>query len=227
MGKAKKTGTTAKTSSKATSSSIKAQEAKKKQIFKPILDNPYTQSNIWPFIEPQLGLDIVDLLEVTLKTGKDTSDIVHGFNSTVGRLEKQAAHNRGMHKNKSIAQIKYLFVCKFDMSPPILTSIFPVLSFTSSKNAEDRVKLVQLPRGSMERLSKALGVEHCGVIGLTGEINQAKPLYGMINANVRDVEVPWLNGLFEKNAKVPFSVPNIKQIATTVGAKKSSKKKEK
>lgn len=162
-----------KTSAKASSSSIKAQEAKKRLVFRPILDNPYTQSNVWPFIEPQLGVDIVDLLENILKTQKDSKEIYHGFNPTVQTLEKQAAYNRDK-TGDVVPQIKYVFVCKFDMSPPILTSMFPVLCMTSSKSTDDMVKLVQLPRGSIERLSKALGIENSGIIGITEKLEQAK-----------------------------------------------------
>ncbi|KAK6892225.1 Ribonucleases P/MRP protein subunit POP3 [Candida tropicalis] len=211
-----------KTSAKASSSSIKAQEAKKKIVFRPILDNPYTQSNVWPFIEPQLGVDIIDLLENILKTNKDSKEIYHGFNSTVGTLEKQAAYNRGKTNDPIPSQIKYVFVCKFDMTTPILTSMFPVLCMTSSKNDQNMVKLIQLPRGSIERLSKALGIDNSGIIGITENLTQARPLYDLINENVKNVEVPWLNGIFNK--EVPFEVPNIKQIQTTLGDKKSTKK---
>ena len=58
----------AKVSTKAASSSLKSQEAKRKQVFRPILDNSFTQSNQWPFIEPTIANDIVDLLEVLLKS---------------------------------------------------------------------------------------------------------------------------------------------------------------
>ncbi|RCK58210.1 Ribonucleases P/MRP protein subunit POP3 [Candida viswanathii] len=197
-----------KSSAKATSSSIKAHEAKKRLVFRPILENPYTQSNVWLFIQPELGSDIVALLESLLKN--PSPEVYRGFNQTVEALEIQAAYNRGKLKD-SVPQIKYVFVCKFDISPPILTSMFPVLSVTASKSADDMVKLVQLPRGSIEKLGD-------GIIGLTLNLKRAKSLYDLVDEKVKDVDVPWLNGIFDKD--VPFEVPNIKHIQTSVGAKK-------
>lgn len=204
----------AKVSTKAAPSSLKAQEAKRKQVFRPILDNPFTQSNQWPFIEPNVGNDIVDLLEVLLKTKQGFK--YHGFNPTVSSLEKQAAANRGIHKNACV-QIKYVFVCKYDISPAMLTNMFPTLCFTASKNAQDRVKLIQLPRGSLERLSKALGVDRVGIFGLTEDTEGARPLFDLIDKNVKDIEVPWLECIF--SGEMVFNKPNIKHVATTIGNK--------
>ncbi|RCK64543.1 Ribonucleases P/MRP protein subunit POP3 [Candida viswanathii] len=197
-----------KSSAKATSSSIKAHEAKKRLVFRPILENPYTQSNVWPFIQPELGSDIVALLESLLKN--PSPEVYRGFNQTVAALEKQAAYNRGKLSDP-VPQIKYVFVCKFDISPAILTSMFPVLSVTASRSADDMVKLVQLPRGSIEKLGD-------GIIGLTPNLERAKSLYDLVDEKVKDVDVPWLNGIFDK--EVPFEVPKVKQIQTSVGAKK-------
>lgn len=205
----------AKVSTKAASSSLKSQEAKRKQVFRPILDNSFTQSNQWPFIEPTIANDIVDLLEVLLKM-QDSTFKYHGFNPTVSALEKQAAANRGIHKNACV-QIKYVFVCKYDISPATLTNVFPTLCFTASKSAEDRVKLIQLPRGSLERLSKALGVDRVGIFGLTKDTEGAQPLFDLINENVKDIEAPWLDCIFRE--EMVFNQPNTKHVASTVGRK--------
>ncbi|KAG7663855.1 POP3 [[Candida] subhashii] len=230
-------------------SSLKEIEKKKKIIFKPILDNPYTQSNLWPFIEPSIGSNILQLLEVLLSPiGKYNSldkdnkskinppdiinEVKYGFNSIVEQLELQAKHFRGILINKNIEQkkvIKYLFVCKYDITPTLLTSMFPVLSYTSSKDGQNRVKLIQLPRGSMEKLSLALNVSNTGIIGITEcELREAKPLFDLININVKDVEVPWLQGLFDPEANPQFAAPALRHISISapVGPQRKTQKQK-
>lgn len=53
-------------SSKAITGSLKDLDQKRKQVFKPVLDNPFTQSNLWPFIKPELAEQIIQLLELIL-----------------------------------------------------------------------------------------------------------------------------------------------------------------
>lgn len=233
------------------STSLKELEKKKKTVFKPILDNPYTQSNLWPFIEPSLGTSILQLLEVLLSPiGKynqldkqarasiNQPDIIayvyHGFNSTVEVLESQARHYRDIHKNRKLSQqqrsIKYLFVCKYDITPGLLTSMFPVLSYTASKSRDDRVKLVQLGRGSMQRLSAALGVENSGIVGVVeNRLREAQPLFELVDENVGDVQVPWLDGLLEGDASGGmFASPALRYISMSApsGPKRKKQKVE-
>ncbi|RLV89628.1 hypothetical protein JA1_005066 [Spathaspora sp. JA1] len=219
-------------------SSLKELEKKKKQVFKPILDNPYTQSNTWPFIEPDLSTTILDFLDVLLspigkyktstalvKQQVQPPDIVnfvyHGFNSTVEALEIQAGVNRGIRHDKlAKPQITHLFICKYDIVPNIITSMFPVLSYTASGST--RVKLVQLPRGSMDRISKAVGVENTGIVGFTEGCPGAEALFELVNSSVKDVEVPWLDGLLTGDMK--FVAPGLRNIVTTAPVHQSKNK---
>ena len=91
--------------------------------------------------------------------------------------------------------------------------------FHGVKSAEDRVKLIQLPRGSLERLSKALGVDRVGIFGLTKDTEGAQPLFDLINENVKDIEAPWLDCIFRE--EMVFNQPNTKHVASTVGRKKN------
>lgn len=211
---------------KVVAGSLKEHEIKRRQVYKPILDNPFTQSNLWPFVEPDAAQNVLDHLTVILsglgnynkivaeakakKSDKFVApkqpDIAHkitvGFNSTVKALEAQAGVNRTRIQTQATAPaqkpshyIRYVFVTKFDIMPAILTNPFPVLCFTASV-ADCRVKLVQLPRGSMESLSKLLNVENTGIIGLTEDIPLAQALYDYVNSSIDDISVPWLDGLF-------------------------------
>lgn len=235
-------------------------DMKRRLVFKPVLDNPYTQSNLWPFITPEVAAQIMDYLSVVLsglgsynQMAKDKQtvpdvpsiqkQITIGFNSTVLALEKQASiHRARLLKRRKVVEkdiqkdikkdeelyIKYVFVTKFDISPTVLTDPFPVLSFTSSQSGKDRVKLIQLPRGSMSKLSKLLHLDNVGIIGLSGRIVEAGPLYGLIATEVKDVEVPWLNGLFDDPDSI-FMKPAISFLKTSapIIPKKNDQKQKK
>lgn len=233
--------------------SLKDAEQKKKQVFKPILDNPYTQSNQWSELDAKLANDILELLCLLLagvgkyqkmksesKKGEDIGEpamlnhMTLGFNSTIKRLESQADEKRqiltGQSKrprNSFDSYLKYVFVAKNDISPPILTQSFPVLCYTASQSLENRVKLIELPKGSMERLSSILNIKHTGIIGITENFTDAKPLLTLVDG-IKDVDMPWLSAIFTdiNSFTAYFHKPAIKVLATTAPAatkKKSTK----
>lgn len=240
------------------SGSLRDVEKRRRQVFKPVLDNPFTQGHQWPAVEPELGASMVDVLALVLsnlgsynlivkemRSKKGTQPlklptepailkhITIGFNSTVQRLEKQASHKRAKVGNKKIkaddsdsSYIKYVFVAKAEISPPILTQHFPLLSFTASKSRQERVKLVQLPRGATKKLSETLGIPNTTIIGLTGDIREAKPLYALAD-KVENVEAPWLEGLFGGADEVYFHKPALRVLATTAPMGKKAEGKEK
>ena len=240
------------------SGSIKESSRKRRQVSKPILDNPYTQSNLWPFVEPSIAQSILDLLGILLSSighynsianarSSDNGDslkprkpymcnkITVGFNSTMGVLEKQAKQIRtgkadllSQRKTEAISEqqenleddyFKYVFVTRYDITPLLLTSHFPVLSITSSKSASDRVKLVQLPRGSMEKLSSILCSKDVGIIALTSNIDKAEPLYDLIDSTIDNVHAPWLENFFANSERelssVHFKRPPVKLLSTS------------
>lgn len=250
------------------SGSLREIERKRRQVFKPVLDNPYTQTTQWPFIEPELAENVIGLLQVALQAlasynearerqiGQEKAQerpdkpkltspvgdhVTIGFNSTVKSLESQAKKFRRFDQSTSRGKplqetaagentpyLKYVFVCKYDITPAILTSHFPILTFTASRSLADRVKLVQLPRGSMERLSRALHVKSAGIIGISAEFALAQVLRDLVNTQVADVQAPWLEGLLSGEWG-PFYKPNLAFLATTapIMAKKNGKQGEK
>lgn len=234
--------------------SLRESEKKTRQVFKPILDNPYTQSNMWPFVEPKIGDDTLTLLEQILapigsykqivsdnssnksfippERPQIESHVTLGFNSTVKALENQACVNRNRvfgikaKTEKPSRFVKYVFVARYDIMPAVLTSHLPVLAFTASYSPIERVKLVQLPKGAMTRLSKATGMKHLGIVGLNDDTSAAQSLFAMINNGVGDVDVPWLNSIFDSKTSMPFYMPPVKFLSTTapVVSKKQAKK---
>lgn len=249
-------------SSIAISGSLKDAEKRRRQVFKPILDNPYTQTKLWPYISPELSNTILEHLsqilsnlgsynELAAEAKKNNNskmkttdvpeirkEITIGFNSTIKALETQASRHRKMltkkskiHKKQRISDpyIKYVFVAKYDITSSLLTNPFPVLAFTSSTSANDRVKLIQLPRGSMSRLSSILKIKNTSILGLSDNIEQAQALYELIRSEVKDVEVPWLSYLFSQdNLQEPgvFRKPAVKFVSTSapIMAKKNDQK---
>lgn len=245
---------------KSGANSLKEAEKKRKQVFKPVLDNPLTQSNVWPFVEPQIGTSLVDLLQhlltpigryneakklqkvngskldtsVSLEPPSIQKEITVGFNSTVKALEDQAQWGRKsrIKSEKSSPPpeyIQYVFVTKFDISLALLVSPFPVLSYTASWSEGKRVKLVQLPKGSMAKLSSALKLENVGILGIRANLSLASHLYELVDSNVLDVEVPWLEGYLTGKSSSHFAPPLAKVLATSapVQAKKNNQKKRK
>ncbi|KAI5957383.1 POP3 [Candida jiufengensis] len=203
-----------KTSDKAMGSSIKAKNNKKKQVFKALLENPFTSNN-WPFIQPKDSEDILTIFKVLIKPyfEKESSDtkeikspnngIYFGFNSIVEALERQAANFRGKHKD-SIEPIKYVLVCKNDL-PSVMIELLPTLCFTASKNKDDRVKLVQLPKGSMKVLSYSVNKSKCGIVALNKR-KEFESLTSLID-KIDDIDIPWLNELF--NTPTQFFPPKV------------------
>lgn len=248
--------------------SLKDVEQKRRQVFKPILDNPYTQTNQWPEMDQKAATDILDLLcLLLLRVGKYSSilkeanekkkvDKSHktpdapaiqsqmtiGFNSTVKKLESQASckmrHKSTTKKHKKLkviensTQLKYIFVAKSDIQPALLTQSFPVLSFTASESLGNRIKLVELPKGAMNKLSESLNMKNIGIIGLTNNAKEAKPLYDLVNLNITDIDIPWLSGIFDESANINnlFHKPAVKMLLTSapiIPKKNDQKKKRK
>ncbi|CAN3352765.1 ribonucleases P/MRP protein subunit Pop3p [Diutina catenulata] len=200
---------------------------KRKQVFKSVLDNAYTAS-VWPFVDPEVASLLLDLLEVlfqplntfnrTPKGQKSpqkptiSDQVTLGFNSTVKALEKQVFKK---------SDLVIVFVCKLDLQPAALTSFFPSLAYTSSQGGS-QVNLVQLPKGSMARLSSMTGIPNTGIVGLQAEIPGADEIYRVVNEKIDNVHVPWL----EQFDLQQFAAPNIRFIQTSAPIKPPKSKQK-
>lgn len=238
--------------------SLKDLEQKRREAFKPILDNPYTKGTTWPAVSDTVSKSIVEYLIQLLssygqynelrkrKKSKDIplhaleDKITIGFNSTVRRLEEQAAPNREkilkkVKKEKtnplseSKPYVKYVFVAKSDITQHLLTSCFPLLTFSASRSLEDRVKLVELPRGSLDKLLKILHVDRASILSLSSDWVEGAPLFQLIDANIEDVPVPWLEALFTGEGALDgvYQKPDIRFLKTSepIGKPKMKQKK--
>lgn len=241
------------------SGSLKDTEQKRREVLKPILDNPFTKGLEWPVIDPKTGHTIVDYLTLLLspygryiemkKQSKDVpvpevaSKITVGFNSTMRKLEEQAAPNRAkvlkLKKRKRAKTdtpardryTKYVFVAKSDITTLLLTNPFPLLTFSASRSLQDRVKLVELPKGAMTKLLTALHTENVGILSLESGWKEGAPLFALIDKQVQDVDVPWLQGLFDDEFVLDhiYQKPAISFVKTSapVGGKRKTQKQQK
>lgn len=200
--------------------SIKDLEQRKKEVLKPILDNPFTQGFEWPTVDRSTSARVLEWLTQLLpqhghflkmkKSNAGNSDdngiskITIGFNSTVKKLEEQAAPmrdrimKRTSTKSPSLSYVKYVFVARNDIGNPHLTSCFPLLTFTASRSLENRVKLVELPRGSMSKLLSVLQIDNVGILSFEEDWASGKPLFDFVCENVKDTPVPWLEYIFDE-----------------------------
>lgn len=189
--------------------SLKNKEIKRKQVFKPVLENPFTQAS-WPFIEPELGSSITDALQVVLTRAKQhgKTTLMMGFNPVNEALEAQA---KGNDKN-----IRYVFVTKSDL-PSIVTQHFPMLICTASKGVDKSIKLIQLTRGSNARLTEILG-EDASVLALTEDSSLATEFYGIFD-KAEDVGIEFIDQMYEN-----FQKPSIQFLSTFAPTGKLNKK---
>lgn len=226
--------------------SLKEKDKRRRQVFKPVLDNPFTQVN-WPFIQPNLSQDIIQHLTLILKPvgeynealAKNKTDnsfkvpdiplayenTVTGFNNTTQALEAQAKIKSSSLSSSSKNPVSYVFICKHDISPSILTAHFPTLVYTASQGCGQPIKLIQLPKGSMADLSQALSVEKTSILGLRRNIPEASALFQLLDANVTDISIPYLNAYYEDQKK--YHSPRITFLETSAPILPSKNKKQK
>lgn len=197
---------------------------KRRAVFKPLLENPFPAVE-FPFIEQELQGHILEFLlnqlqEVSLWNGIKGDDkppkpeivkeLTIGFNSTVKCLEAQARP----HKKHLEKKIRYVFVCKPDITPQLLIQQFPVLCYTASRGV--KVKLIQLPRGSASQLGEKLA-RRCTILGMFD--NDIIPTsFKTLLESTPDVQVPWLE-------EVKLRELNVKMLETSAPVKVQKKNK--
>lgn len=236
--------------------SLKDLEIRRREVFKPILDNPFTKGTSWPQVPDTASKSIMEYLTQLLssygqynqarKTSKDKKIPKHdledkitiGFNSTVRVLEEQAAPNRAKVLKRKGRQetppnakpyVKYVFVAKSDITTPLLTNNLPLLAFSASRSLQDRVKLIELPRGSLTRLLNVLNVDKASIFSLRQDWVDGTPLFKLIDEIIEDVDVPWLDALFtgEGALDAVYQKPEIRFLKTSAPVGKSKKQKQK
>ncbi|KAH3898798.1 Pop3p SCDLUD_005136 [Saccharomycodes ludwigii] len=148
----------------------------KRQVYQPILENPYTSSSQdFPHVNEQQ--EIKTLLEITVLqpfSKNPNGALKIGFNQVYQYLENIIKNQTVLSSNTTDNEISdsdrgiYLFVCNKDGVSPVLYSQFPMMiSLCSSKYMKIKkketknipFKLIQLPEGSYKLFSKYINVE--------------------------------------------------------------------
>ncbi|PBL00579.1 hypothetical protein ARMGADRAFT_915600 [Armillaria gallica] len=142
--------------------------------------------------------------------------LVVGINAVTKRLECQiqaARHTVVISSSGSTEEssepprpLKYIFVCRTDVDPPILIDHIPhlVASFNSCKPSEP-IKLIPLPKGAEATLAESLSIRRIAVFAFDNETAGLSALSPILEA-VPVISAPWF---------VPQSYASDKQIVPT------------
>ncbi|KAK0465585.1 uncharacterized protein EV420DRAFT_1515033 [Desarmillaria tabescens] len=150
--------------------------------------------------------------------------LVVGINAVTKRLECQiqaARHTVVISSSGSTKKspelprpLKYIFVCRTDVDPPILIDHIPhlVASFNSCKPSEP-IKLIPLPKGAEVTLAECLNIRRIAVFAFDNESAFLSALSPILEA-VPVIAAPWL--VPQSNASDKQIVPtHIKQVRTS------------
>ncbi|KAK0208767.1 hypothetical protein DFS33DRAFT_1413965 [Desarmillaria ectypa] len=150
--------------------------------------------------------------------------LVVGINAVTKRLECQIQAARhtvvisspcSTEKSSEPSQsLKYIFVCRSDVDPPILIDHIPhlVASFNNCKPSEP-IKLIPLPKGAEVTLAECLNIRRIAVFAFDNEAACLSTL-STISENVPVIAAPWL--VPQPNTSDRQIVPTyIKQVRTS------------
>ncbi|CEP61256.1 Pop3p LALA0_S02e10308g [Lachancea lanzarotensis] len=129
---------------------LQRKSAIKKQVYKPILDNPYTdEAHNWPYVQEQSLIAELVRSHVTtvLQQAPDSLDVRFGFNDVVKFLQGSPSKDDLVASPPSRV---FLFVCNRDSIPSVLLAQIPILARVSRYE----VVLVPLPRGFISHLDE-------------------------------------------------------------------------
>jgi ribonuclease P/MRP protein subunit POP3 len=126
--------------------------------------------------EKSASTDLVSATErVDLEPPLILSHLVYGVNAVTKRLEIQTQSTR--RPTTSVPEtsgqpsdtkpLKYVFVCRADVNPPLLVAHLPhLVAAYNSTNPSEYLKLIPLPQGAEISLAEALGIRRVTVLGI-------------------------------------------------------------
>lgn len=102
--------------------------------------------------------------------------IVCGINAVTKRLEVQSRNARrslvfssdqSITMKEPILPLKYLFVCRADVDPPLLVDHLPhLVAACNSGGTQNTLKIVPLPKGAELALAQKLGIRRVTTLGV-------------------------------------------------------------
>ncbi|AMD22111.1 HGL229Cp [Eremothecium sinecaudum] len=176
-------------------SKVQKRIAKKKQVYKPILENPYTnEGEMWPRVSDQAL--VVELLNnyvlrplkhaAEMEGSQCPVEVVAGFNPVMECLVADGPDGT------DAARDMLLFVCNKDGTPSVLLSQIPIAAYMARGN----VTVVQLPKGTLSKFDECLvGTVHDGLL-LVPVIKALDPSFvSNVKKCVQDRKLQWLDPL--------------------------------
>ncbi|KAG5513563.1 hypothetical protein PMAC_000995 [Pneumocystis sp. 'macacae'] len=107
-----------------------------------------------------------------------------------------------LKNNKSVKILKVIFVCCEDISSSILYSHFPILCGvvneifskieTHNNDFQPGIRLVALPKGSEQQLSKAVGLKRLAAMGIMKNTPYSEEIIKYIFKKIPPVHIPWI-----------------------------------
>ncbi|CAI4049350.1 Pop3p SKDI_14G0520 [Saccharomyces kudriavzevii IFO 1802] len=183
--------------------------AKRRQVYKPVLDNPFTnEAHLWPHVRDQpliwqlLRSSILNKL-AHIQSGEEYPwELYTEFNDIVQYLRSDQGNTDPV----------CLFVCNRDPDVPlVLLQQIPLLCYM----APMAVKLVQLPKNAMATFKS---VSKYGMLLLRCDDRVDKKFVSQIEKNVDPLQFPWLNA-------VKYQPTSVKLLKTTVPIVSKNKQK--
>ncbi|KAG4303542.1 hypothetical protein PCANB_000197 [Pneumocystis canis] len=119
-------------------------------------------------------------------------------------LEKKDQEYLSMLKNNKLTNIlKVIFVCREDIHSSILYSHIPILCSIvneaiskiemSNNESQSGIRLITLPKGSEQKLSKAAGLKRLAVMGIMKNTPHAEEMIDYIFKKIPSPHIPWLD----------------------------------
>lgn len=146
--------------------------------------------------------------------------IVYGINAVTKRLEIQSRNARrslvfssdeSIMMKEPILPLKYLFVCRADVDPPLLVDHLPhLVAACNSGGARNTLKIVPLPKGAELALAQKLGIRRVTTLGVDNSFPDLS-LTALLEP-VTALTVPWLAHSEPTQSLLPA---HIKQVRTS------------
>ncbi|CAI4035845.1 hypothetical protein SMKI_14G0540 [Saccharomyces mikatae IFO 1815] len=180
--------------------SLDKKVAKRRQVYKPVLDNPFTnEAHMWPHVHDQplvwqlLQCSILNKLAHIQSKDDYPWELYTEFNDIVQYLSSEGGSSDPV----------CLFVCNKDPDVPlVLLQQIPLLCYM----APMVVKLVQLPKSAMAIFKP---VSKYGMLLLRCDDRVDRKFVSQIQKNVDPLRFPWLDA-------VKYQRTSVKLLKTTV-----------
>lgn len=189
--------------------SLEKKIAKRRQVYKPVLDNPFTnEAHLWPHVHDQpliwqlVQSSILNKLAHMQSKEEYPWELYTDFNDIVQYLSSDRGNSDPV----------YLFVCNKDPGVPLaLLQQIPLLCYM----APMPVKLVQLPRSALPAFKT---VSKYGLLLLRCDDRVDRKFVSQVDRNVDPLQFPWLSA-------VKYQPTAVKLLKTTVPIVSKNKQK--